>query len=237
MGTRLNSPPMPSSKPLQVFLLIALVITGAAYVCNQWMEVSTEKARAKYPSRLHELVKSQSIFIERTDAGKKALERKHPDQAVSNFRQALDAQDSAEGHLNLGGALAQVGNPEAACAQFRDAVRLDPKMMAAYDAWGRALASEGKLEEAVTVYQSALKVNPEAGIIHYGLADILRTMARNAAAARRTAEAEGKTDVEATDSQQSRDFASQALQNYVKASRQGGPVAASARVRANNGLF
>jgi tetratricopeptide (TPR) repeat protein len=216
-----QEPPMPSSKPLQIFLLIAFIITGAAYVVNQWSEMTSEKARAKFPSRLHELVKSQSVFIERTDAGKKALARKHPDQAVSDFRQALEAQQSAEGHLNLGTALAQVGNPEAACAQFREAVRLDPKLLAAYDAWGRTLSSEGKPEEAVTVYQTALQMNPDAGIIHYNLGDTLRAMGRNAAAARRAAEAEGKADVAAADAQQSKDFASQALQHYVKASRQG----------------
>jgi hypothetical protein len=86
-----DDPPMPSSKPLQIFLLIAFVITGAAYVTNEWIEYTTEKAHAKYPSRLHELVKSQSLFLEHTDAGKKALARKHPDQAVDEFRLALQA--------------------------------------------------------------------------------------------------------------------------------------------------
>ena len=102
-----DEPPMPSSKPLQIFLLIALVITGAAYVVNQWSDMTTEKDRAKYPSRLRELVQSQSLFLEHTDAGKKALEKKHADQAVSEFRFALQAQQSAEGHQNLARALLQ----------------------------------------------------------------------------------------------------------------------------------
>ncbi|HUD46512.1 MAG TPA: tetratricopeptide repeat protein [Candidatus Baltobacteraceae bacterium] len=213
--------PMPSSKPLQIFLLIALVITGAAYVANQWIEMTTEEARRKYPSRLHELVQSQSIFLEHTEAGNKALARKRPDQAVSEFRMALEAQQSAEGHQNLGIALLQLGNPDAAFAQFREAVRLDPGMMTAYDAWGRALASEGKPEEAVTVYQLALQRNPDSGIIHYSLAVTLQQMQRIAVAARRAAEAEGKSTDATTADEQSKRLAAQSLQQYTRASRTG----------------
>ena len=214
-------PPMPSSKPLQIFLLIALVITGAAYVVNQWSEMTTEKARAKYPSRLHELVQSQSIFLEHTDFGKKALARNHADQAVSEFRLALQAQQSAEGHQNLGNALLQLGNPDPAFAQYREAVRLDPNLMAVYSSWGQALSSEGKPEEAVAVYQSALQHTPDSGVIHYNLAVTLQELQRNAGAARRAAEAVGKTDDAAADGEQSKSLATQALQHYTKASRLG----------------
>jgi tetratricopeptide (TPR) repeat protein len=216
-----QEPPMPSSKPLQVFLLIALVITGAAYVVNQWIEMTAEKARAKFPSRLHELVHSQSIFLEHTDAGMKALARKHPDQAVSEFRQALEAQQSAEGHKNLGAALLLMRNPDAAFAQFREAVRLDPKLMAAYDAWGQALSSEGKPEQATAIYRTALSNNPDAGAIHYELAVALQQMQRNAGAARRAAEAAGKADEAAADAAQFKSLAAQALQQYTRASRLG----------------
>jgi tetratricopeptide (TPR) repeat protein len=216
-----DEPPMPSSRPLQIFLLIALVITGAAYVVNQWIEMTTEAAHTKYPSRLHELVQSQSLFIEHTEAGKKALERKHADQAVSEFRQALQAQQSAEGHENLGNALLQLGNPDPAFAQFREAVRLDPNRMAVYGAWGQALCSEGKPEEAVAVYQQALQHNPDSGVVHYNVAVALQEMQRNAVAARRAAEAGGKTDDAAADGEQSKQLATQALQHYTRASRLG----------------
>jgi tetratricopeptide (TPR) repeat protein len=212
---------MPSSKPLQIFLLIAFVITGAAYVVNQWIEMTTEQAHAKYPSRLHELVQSQSLFLEHTEAGEKALARKHADQAVSEFRQALQAQQSAEGHRNLGNALLQLGNPDPAFAQYREAVRLDPGLMAAYSSWGQALSSEGKPEEAVAVYQLALQRNPDSGVIHYNLAVTLQEMQRNAGAARRAAQAAGKTDDAAADDEQSKRLATQALQHYTKASRLG----------------
>jgi tetratricopeptide (TPR) repeat protein len=216
-----DDPPMPSSRPLQIFLLIALVVTGAAYVVNEWTELTTERVRAKYPSRVRELVKSRSLFVEHTDAGKKARERKRPDQAVSEFRQALQAQDCADGHQNLAVALMQSSNPDAGFAQFREAVRLDPKFMAAYAAWGEALAGQGKFEEAVKLYKTALENNPDSGIVHYNLANTLQEMGRVALAARREAAAEGKSDDATADQEQSKKLAAEALQHYTKASRTG----------------
>lgn len=214
--------PLPSSKPLQIFLLIAFVVTGVAYVVNQWIEMTTEKARVKYPSRLHELVQSQSHFLEYTESGKRALARNRADVAVSEFRLALQSQPCGEAHLNLGTALLQVGNREAAFAQLRDAIRLDSGLMGAYSALGQALSSEGKPEEAITVYEQALQQNsPDSGLIHYNLAAALQQMQRNAAAARHAAQATGKTDEAAADGQQSKRFGAQALQHYTKASRMG----------------
>jgi tetratricopeptide (TPR) repeat protein len=217
----MDDSPMPSSKPLQIFLLIALVITGAAYVTNQWIEMTTEKSRARFPNHLRELVQSQSIFLEHTTAGKKALERKHPDQAISEFRQALQAQQSAEGHDNLGTALLQTGNSDAAFAQFKEAARVDPKFAPAYVSWGQALISQGKPEEAVSVYQTAVEHDPDAGVIHYRLAVALQELERNAAAARRAAQSAGNADEAAADSQQAKSFETNALQHYTKASRLG----------------
>jgi tetratricopeptide (TPR) repeat protein len=216
-----DEPPMPSSNPLQIFLIVALVITVAALVVNHWIERTIAKARTKYPSELHELAQSQSLFLEHTDAGKKALARKHADQAVSEFRLALQAQDCAEGHQNLADAYLQLGNPELAFAQFRETVRLDPKRTSAYSSWGQALSAEGKPEEAVAVYQRALQHNPDSGAIHYDLAVTLQEMRRNAEAARRAGAAAGNTDEAAAYGKQSKSFAIQALQHYATASRLG----------------
>jgi len=217
----LEEPPLPSSKPLQIFLLVALVITGAAYVVNQWIEMTNENDRRKYPSRLHEMVRSQSLFLEHTDAGNRAMAGNHADQAVSEFRRALEAQQSAEGHQNLANALLRVGNPDAAFAQFREAVRLDPNLMAAYASWGEVLSSEGKPDEAAGVYKTALQHNPDAGAIHYSLALALQEMQRIAVAASRAAKSAGKPDDAAADVEQAKSLAIQALQHYTKASRQG----------------
>jgi len=217
----MDDAPMPSSKPLQIFLLIALVITGAAYVTNQWIELTTEKARAKFPNRLRELVQNQSVYLDHINAGKKALERKHPEQAISEFRQALQAQPSAEGHDNLGTALLQAGSADAAFAQFREAARVDPKFTAAYVSLGQALISRGKPDEAASVYQTALEHDPDSGVIHYKLAVTLQELERNASAARHAAQSAGNADEAAADSQQAKSFETNALQHYTRASRLG----------------
>ncbi len=217
----MDDSPMPSSKPLQIFLLIALIVTGAAYVTNQWIEMTTESSHTKLPNRLREMVQSQSIYLEHSAAGKKALERKHPDQAISEFRQALQAQQSAEGHDNLGTALLQMGNSDAAFAQFREAARVDPKFAPAYVSWGHALISQGKPEEAVNIYQTALEHDPDSGVIHYKLAVTLQELERNAAAARHAAQSAGNADEAAADSQQAKSFETNALQHYTRASRLG----------------
>jgi tetratricopeptide (TPR) repeat protein len=149
------------------------------------------------------------------------MARKRFDQAVSEFRQALQAEQSAEGYLNLGNALLQEGNSEPALADFREAVRLDPKMVGAYDLWGRALMSQGKPDEAANIYQQTLQHEPDAGVIHYDLALALQQMQRNAEASARVADSGGKTAEAQTDRAQADIFAGQALQHYVKASRTG----------------
>jgi tetratricopeptide (TPR) repeat protein len=217
----MDDPPMPSSKPLQIFLLIALVVTGAAYVTDQWMEMTTEKAHAKYPNHLRALVQSQSIFLEHTAAGKKALERKQFDQAILEFRLALQAQECAEGHENLGTALFQSGSLDAAFAQFREAVRVDPKFVEAYVSWGKALSSEGKPEEARGVYETALQKIPDSGVIHYNLAVTLQELERNSVAVRRAAQADGNVTEATAAGDQSKSLATNALQHYTRASRMG----------------
>ena len=55
--------PPPSSKPLQVFLLIALVITGAAYVVDEWTEMTTEETMAKHPNKLRRMVAVRAELV------------------------------------------------------------------------------------------------------------------------------------------------------------------------------
>ena len=45
-------------------------------------------------------------------------------------------------------------------AFFQEAIDEDPKFSAAYNAWGRALAKEGKTDEAIEKYGEAIRLNP-----------------------------------------------------------------------------
>ena len=73
---KLTPPAPPSSKPLQIFLLVALVITGTAYVVNEWTEFKTEDAMTQRPSKLRRLVAAQSKFLTETDLGHQAEAKK-----------------------------------------------------------------------------------------------------------------------------------------------------------------
>lgn len=216
-----DDPGLPPSKPLQIFLLVALVITGSAYVADEWAEMTTTPVQARYSNRLRHLVQSQSAFLQHTAAGQEAMGKKRFDQAVSEFRLAVQAQNNAEGHENLGNALLQQGNPDAAFAQFREAARLNPSRASVYTLWGQALVSEGKPEEAVHVYEDGLQCNTNAGDIHYNLAVALQHIEQSAEADRRQARAAGDTQkAEAADAQ-CKLLTAQALQHYTKASRMG----------------
>jgi tetratricopeptide (TPR) repeat protein len=216
-----DDPPVPQSKPLQIFLLVALVITGAAYVVNEWIDVTTERDHAKDSGKLRQLVQSQSDFLQHTAAGKTALAKKQFAAAVAQFRLALQARQTADAYQNLGDALLRQGNPDSAFVNFREAIRLNPRSMSAYSSWGQALSSEGKPEDAVGIFQQALQRDPDSGLIHYNLAVTLRQMERNAESARRGAVAAGKTDDATADASESKRLADQALQHYASASRLG----------------
>ncbi len=216
-----GEPPLPPSKPLQIFLLIAFVISGAAYVVDQWNVYRTSQMQAKHPSKLKRLVQSQSAFLGHVQAGDDAFAKKHYDKAVSEFRLALQGQNRPEGHVKLASALFQQGNPDAAFAQFKEAIRLNPLLMDAYSLWGHALVSQGKPEEAVRLYLEALQRKPDSGLLHYDLALALQDMQNNLESARRLAVAVGKSEQANANSGEARRLAADALQHYTKASRLG----------------
>jgi len=219
--SKATEPPIPQSKALQVFLLIALAVTGAAYLVNEFSDVTTPRDHAADSTKIHLLVKNQSDFLEHTSAGQKALQKKQFEKAVLDFRLALQAQQSADAYQNLGDALLKAGNPDEAFTNFREAVRLNPRLMSAYSSWGQALALQAKPEDAVGVYQQALERDPDSALIHYDLAVTLRQMQRNTEAAAHSAQADGRTDEATAGMADAKRLAGQALQNYAAASHSG----------------
>jgi predicted Zn-dependent protease len=140
---------------------------------------------------------------------------------VSEYRLALQGQNTAAGHELLGQALLKQGNPDAAVAQFREALKRDPGLVTVSSAWGLALAAEGKPEEASKVLQDGLQLHPDAGLLHYYLANTLLLMQTDAEGRRRMAAAAGQTkDAEAA-AGQAKALAEEALRHFTKASRNG----------------
>jgi tetratricopeptide (TPR) repeat protein len=214
-------PDLPPSKALQWFLLVAFCVSGAAYVVNECTELNTSDAQKHYDSRLRRQVQSQSEYLSHSSAGNEAFVKKRYDQAVSEYRLALQGQNNAEGHHLLAQALLKQGNPEAAFAQFREALRLDPGLIDASSAWSLALIQQGRGEEASKILQQGLQRHPDAGILHYNLAIALLQMQTDAEGRLRLASAASQTKEAEAAEAETKTLAAEALPHFVKASRNG----------------
>jgi len=212
-------PEIPPSKPLQWFLLGALVITGAAYVAGLWSQMTGSQTQAHRESILRRMVQAQSGFLAHSKAGEEAFAKKLYDRAVSEYRLALQSQDNASGRECLGQALLKQGNPDEAFAQFREALRMNPDLVTVPSAWGLALTAQGKPEEAAQVLQQALQRHPDSGLLHYNLADALLHKRTDAEGRRRMAAAAGKTKEAQAAETEAKGLAADALEHFTKASR------------------
>ena len=81
--------------------------------------------------------------------------------------------DNYVAHLVLGNALLRKGNADAAIAHYRQALKINPNYVRAYNNLGATLLQEGKLDEAITNYQQALKIEPDYTQAHENLANAL----------------------------------------------------------------
>jgi len=80
------------------------------------------------------------------------------------------AQETARQHADRGIQLAQSGNLQAAEAEFRSAVRLDPRDPQILGNLGTVLAMEGKLKESNPVLEKAIQLDPTAWVLRQYLA-------------------------------------------------------------------
>ena len=90
------------------------------------------------------------------------LRMSQPDQAVTDFRQAIELNpDSAANHLNLGIAYYQGGNIQEAKPAFGKAVELDPELTLARLLLAQVLAATNDLAAAEQEYRQVLDREPE----------------------------------------------------------------------------
>jgi tetratricopeptide (TPR) repeat protein len=222
-AARTDAPPpaLPSSKPLQIFLLVAMVITGAAYVVNEVSEFKTQDSKAQRPNKLRRLVADQSKFLTETDLGHQAEAKKNYEEAVLHYRRALIGEVNGEGRLNLGNALFKQGNPDMAFSQYKEALNLDPGLEAVYVVWGHALTLQGKMDEAVQLYQDALHHSSNFAQVHYSFAMALEQQQQTALAAQHAAELAYQQQAAAKSAGEAQLYGSDAVKHYAAAERLG----------------
>ena len=93
-------------------------------------------------------------------------------EALMRKRIRRDADDFTA-HFNLGGVLAEQGNPGAAIREFQEAVRVRPRDEVALNTLGAVLQLQQRADEAEALYRRALEARPDYQDAHYNLADLL----------------------------------------------------------------
>ncbi len=81
-------------------------------------------------------------------------------EAIPVLKDALKAQDAPIAHNNLGQALSDAGDYDAAIEQFRAALKLRPDYPNAQANWGLALAGKRQVDEAIPHFQEAIRLDP-----------------------------------------------------------------------------
>lgn len=80
---------------------------------------------------------------------------------------------SSIGHLNVGNALMEKGQVDAAITQFQTALEICPNYAEAHYNLGNALFGKGQVDEALAHYQTAVALKPTFALAHYNLGIVL----------------------------------------------------------------
>ena len=89
---------------------------------------------------------------------------------TATTEQAINAL--AQNHLKLAKQFKQAGKIESAIANLRQAIKLNPNFVAAYNNLGTILQTQEQLAEAKQCYEKALAINPDTAETHSNLATI-----------------------------------------------------------------
>lgn len=81
---------------------------------------------------------------------------------------------TATEHLNLGNKLSELGKIEPAIDCFRNAIKINPNLSAAYQHLGEVLTQRGELEEALVVLNQGIKLTPKNPRGYYLLGEVLK---------------------------------------------------------------
>jgi tetratricopeptide (TPR) repeat protein len=139
------------------------------------------------PSPADPLMRDVSGLLQNATAfevrGADAVAKRRWPEAVVALTQAIAlAPDNAFTHLNLGTALFETGDSDAALAQFREAARLSPGLAKAQYGIGIVTEAAGHDADAIAAFTRAVDADPSSLESRLSLADALRRNGRDAQA-------------------------------------------------------
>ena len=103
--------------------------------------------------------------------------------SVTLFRHTLAVTaNNPIAHNNLGLALADQGQYDAATGQYQDALRLQPDYADAHNNFGITLLAQDQTNAALDQFQTALRLNPKDPQVNYNLGSLLAKQGRTDAA-------------------------------------------------------
>ncbi len=106
------------------------------------------------------------------------------------FRRAIAVtQNNATAHVNLGSALQAEGKSSEAIAEYREALRLDPKQFEADSNLGKLLFEQSKFADALPYCELAVRLKPDRATLRNNLGLTLAALGRFAEALAQFAEA------------------------------------------------
>ncbi|MDZ5699000.1 tetratricopeptide repeat protein [Chelativorans sp. M5D2P16] len=107
-----------------------------------------------------------------------AYRRGRLDAAIAHLRHAIERDDSAVIHADLGEMYRLSGNPQEATAEARRALALRPDYPAALNNLGVALYELERYGEALTCYDRAIALDPDFADAHSNRGNALRALGR-----------------------------------------------------------
>lgn len=122
------------------------------------------------------LANTSSYYIAHNNLGKALMQKGQLDEAVVNFRKALETcADCPDVYNNLGHALARKGSWADAAISYRAAIRTWHNSPNAHynNNLGISLGKVGKTDEAIEQFREALRIDGDYRDAHYNLAILL----------------------------------------------------------------